>query len=85
MDRSPIRALALGLSSAMGVQSDPVHKQVGVVLAIQNIIGKKEERTIACQAAGFTFQPMTASDHIGSESGLSDRNFESVCGLGATF
>lgn len=34
----------------MGVQSDPVHKQVGVVLAIQNIIGKKEERTIACQA-----------------------------------
>ena len=50
MDMSPIRALALGLSSAMGVQSDPVHKQVGVVLAIQNIIGKKEERTIACQA-----------------------------------
>ena len=50
MDLSPIRALALGLSSAMGVQSDPVHKQVGVVLAIQNIIGKKEERTIACQA-----------------------------------
>ena len=46
----------------MGVQSDPVHKQVGVVLAIQNIIGKKEERTIACQAAGFTFQPMTASE-----------------------